>query len=226
MDRRVKIMVVEDDEVLAKEICLFLEKWGYELVLARVFSDIIGEFAAHRPQLILLDINLPYYDGFYWCSQIRQISDVPILFISSRNDDRDQIMAIAQGGDDYVEKPFRLELLKAKMEAVLRRTYQYKVKEQIFLNQNLIFECGSQAMFVDGKEVDLTKSERKILTKLLEHRPDVVTREELMMELWNTDEYVSDGTLTTVICRLRGKLKAASGEELINTKKGQGYFIS
>lgn len=226
MDRRVKIMVVEDDEVLAKEICLFLEKWGYELVLAREFSDIIGEFAAHRPQLILLDINLPYYDGFYWCSQIRQISDVPILFISSRNDDRDQIMAIAQGGDDYVEKPFRLELLKAKMEAVLRRTYQYKVKEQIFLNQNLIFECGSQAMFVDGKEVDLTKSERKILTKLLEHRPDVVTREELMMELWNTDEYVSDGTLTTVICRLRGKLKAASGEELINTKKGQEYFIS
>ena len=226
MDRRVKIMVVEDDEVLAKEICLFLEKWGYELVLAREFSDIIGEFAAHRPQLILLDINLPYYDGFYWCSQIRQISDVPILFISSRNDDRDQIMAIAQGGDDYVEKPFRLELLKAKMEAVLRRTYQYKVKEQILLNQNLIFECGSQAMFVDGKEVDLTKSERKILTKLLEHRPDVVTREELMMELWNTDEYVSDGTLTTVICRLRGKLKAASGEELINTKKGQGYFIS
>lgn len=226
MDRRVKIMVVEDDEVLAKEICLFLEKWGYELVLAREFSDIIGEFAAHRPQLIFLDINLPYYDGFYWCSQIRQISDVPILFISSRNDDRDQIMAIAQGGDDYVEKPFRLELLKAKMEAVLRRTYQYKVKEQIFLNQNLIFECGSQAMFVDGKEVDLTKSERKILTKLLEHRPDVVTREELMMELWNTDEYVSDGTLTTVICRLRGKLKAASGEELINTKKGQGYFIS
>lgn len=226
MDRRVKIMVVEDDEVLAKEICLFLEKWGYELVLAREFSDIIGEFAAHRPQLVLLDINLPYYDGFYWCSQIRQISEVPILFISSRNDDRDQIMAIAQGGDDYVEKPFRLELLKAKMEAVLRRTYQYKVKEQIFLNQNLTFECGSQAMFVDGKEVDLTKSERKILTKLLEHRPDVVTREELMMELWNTDEYVSDGTLTTVICRLRGKLKAASGEELINTKKGQGYFIS
>lgn len=106
MDRRVKIMVVEDDEVLAKEICLFLEKWGYELVLAREFSDIIGEFAAHRPQLILLDINLPYYDGFYWCSQIRQISDVPILFISSRNDDRDQIMAIAQGGDDYVENRF------------------------------------------------------------------------------------------------------------------------
>lgn len=226
MDRSVKIMVVEDDEVLAKEICLFLQKWGYKLVLACEFSDIAAEFAVHRPQLVLLDINLPYYDGFYWCSQIRQVSDVPVLFISSRNDDRDQIMAIAQGGDDYVEKPFRLELLKAKMEAILRRAYQYKVKERIFLNQNLTFECGSQAMFVDGKEIDLTKSERKILTKLLEHRPDVVTRDELMMELWNTDEYVSDGTLTTMICRLRGKLKAVSGEELINTKKGQGYFIS
>lgn len=134
-------------------------------------------------------------------------------------------MAIAQGGDDYLEKPFHLELLKAKIEAPLRRTYHYKEREKISLWGKLVFDCGTQMMFVDEKEVELTKSERRILAKLLAERPDVVTREELMMELWSTDEYVSDGTLTTVISRLRSRLKEACGEEIICTKKGQGYFV-
>lgn len=220
-----KIMIVEDDEVLAGEIGVFLEKWGYETVTAQKFNEIEAEFVQYRPQLILMDINLPFYDGFYWCSRIRQVSEVPIIYISSRNDDRDKIMAIAQGGDDYVDKPFRLELLKAKIEAILRRTYQYKVREQIFLKQDMYFDSASQSLFFREKEVELTKSERRILTRLLESRPDVVSREELMMELWNTDEYVSDGTLTTVICRLRSKLKAVCGEEIIQTKKGLGYFV-
>lgn len=220
-----KIMIIEDDETLAKEIDSFLVKWGYETVTAQKFDQISQEFSAQMPQLILMDINLPYYDGFYWCSRIRRISQVPIIYISSRNDDRDKIMAIAQGGDDYLEKPFHLEMLKAKIEALLRRTYQYKVKEQIFLKNGMYFDAASKILFFDGKEVELTKSERRILAKLLENRPDIVTRDELMMDLWNTDEYVSDGTLTTVISRLRSKLKASCGEEIINTKKGQGYFI-
>lgn len=226
MDVKMKIMIVEDDAVLAKEIASFLVKWGYETVLAHKFDGIIQEFSRCAPQLVLMDINLPYYDGFYWCRGIRQISTVPIIYISSRNDDRDKIMAIAQGGDDYVDKPFRLELLKAKIEAILRRTYQYKIREKIFLSEELYFDDASQMMFFGGAEIELTKSERRILKKLLEQRPDVVTREELMMDLWNTDEYVSDGTLTTVICRLRSKLKAVCGEEIIRTKKGQGYFVS
>ena len=220
-----KILIVEDDPVLAEELREFLRHWGYETEAARQFDRIDEEFSRERPQLILMDINLPYYDGFYWCSRIRQISQVPVIFISSRGDDRDKIMGIAQGGDDYVEKPFRLEMLKAKIEAVLRRTYEYRVKEQVFIKGGMHFETHSGMLFFEGKEVELTKSERRILARLMELRPGVATRDELMMELWNTDEFVSDGTLTTVICRLRSKLKAACGEDIIRTKKGQGYFI-
>lgn len=225
MDTKIKIMIVEDDEVLAKEIAIFLAKWQYEAIEVKRFENITEEYTKVRPQLILMDINLPYFDGFYWCNQIRQISKVPIVYISSRNHDSDKIMAIAQGGDDYVEKPFRLELLKAKIEAMIRRTYEYKVRERISLSEKLYFDMESQQIYYLGNEIELTKSKRRILAKLMECRPDVVIREELMMELWNTDEYVSDGTLTTLISRLRMKLKSVCGEEVIRTKKGQGYFI-
>lgn len=221
-----KIMIVEDDEALAGEIEAFLHRWGYETAVAAKFDRILEEFLEVSPQLVLLDINLPYYDGFYWCGKIRQVSAVPILYISSRGDDKDQIMAMAQGGDGYVEKPFRLELLKARIQSVLRRTYEYKVKEQIFLGGTVRMDLAAQALYVGDREVELTKSERRILAKLAANRPDVVTREELMMDLWETDEYVSDGTLTTMICRLRNKLKAACKTELIGTKKGRGYFLA
>ena len=220
-----KILIIEDDETLAGEMASFLVRWGYETHTIRRFDSILEEFREIRPQLVLMDINLPFYDGFYWCARIRQVSRVPILYISSRSDDRDKIMAMAQGGDDYVEKPFHLDLLKAKIQAILRRTYEYKVKEQIFLGDNLYIDGEQQALFMGEKEIFLTKSERKILMKLAEKRPDVVTREELMMALWETDEYVSDGTLTTLISRLRDRLRTQCGREMIATKKGQGYFL-
>lgn len=219
------IFLVEDDEILAGEIEQFLKKWGYQTTVARNFQNILSEFTLYHSHLVLLDINLPYYDGFYWCSQIRQISDVPIIYISSRSDDKDKIMGMAQGGDDYIEKPFHLELLKAKIEAILRRTYQYKTKDRIPFKNGMYFEENTASLFYKEQEVDLTKSEKRIMKKLLERKPYIVTREELMVELWNTDEFVSDGTLTTIICRLRNKLKAVCGEEIIATKKGQGYFI-
>ena len=220
-----KILIIEDDKTLAGEMASFLVRWGYETHTIRRFDSILEEFREIRPQLVLMDINLPFYDGFYWCARIRQVSRVPILYISSRSDDRDKIMAMAQGGDDYVEKPFHLDLLKAKIQAILRRTYEYKVKEQIFLGDNLYIDGEQQALFMGEKEIFLTKSERKILMKLAEKRPDVVTREELMMALWETDEYVSDGTLTTLISRLRNRLRTQSGRDMIATKKGQGYFL-
>ena len=244
MDTKLKIMIIEDDAALAREIGLFLEKWQYAAAVAEQFDDILQEFAQKRPQLVLMDINLPCHDGFYWCSQIRQISKVPVIYISSRDDDRDKIMAIAQGGDDYVEKPLRMELLRAKIEAMLRRTYEYKVRERVFLSAGLCFDCAVQSLYCfrqcvgeEGgempsandrrveEEIDLTKSERRLLSRLVESRPDVVTRDELMMELWNTDEYVTDAALTTIISRLRTKLKSACGEDVIHTKKGQGYFV-
>lgn len=220
-----KIFIVEDDTILARELAAFLERWNYKTVTAQCFDAIEQEFMECSPQLVLMDINLPFYDGFYWCSRIRQSSSVPILYISSRNDDKDKIMAIAQGGDDYVEKPFQLELLKAKIEALLRRTYQYKVREQIYLKEGLSFDLNSSRMYYCGEAVELTKSELKIMTKLSENRTEIVTREELMTELWSTDEYVSDGTLTTMVSRLRSKLKGICGEEVIQTKKGLGYFV-
>lgn len=220
-----KIMIVEDDEILAGEIALFLSRWGYGTETAGQFGRVLDEFIRCRPQMVLMDINLPFFDGFYWCSRIRQVSKVPVLFISSRGDDRDKIMGMVQGGDDYIEKPFCLELLKAKIQAILRRTYEYKVKEQIILGEGLYFDWPGQALFCGGKEINLTKSERQIFACLAEARPDVVTREELMTALWETDEYVSDGTLTTMICRLRNKLKAACEREIIGTKKGWGYFL-
>lgn len=225
LDAKMIIMIVEDDETLAEEIKQFLERWGYQAVKAGHFEDILKEFDSCRPHLILMDVNLPYYDGFYWCRKIRESSDIPIIYISSRDDDRDKIMAIAQGGDDYVEKPFCLELLKTRIEAILRRTYQYKVRERYHLKEDIYFEKGSPSLFCRGREILLTGSEQKILTKLTEQRSKVVTREELMTELWNTDEFVSDGTLTTLISRLRSKLKTYCSDEMIRTKKGEGYFI-
>lgn len=225
MDTKIKIMIVEDDEILVKEMALFLTKWNYESIEIKKFDNITEDYLREKPQLILMDINLPYYDGFYWCNQIRRISNVPIIYISSRNHDSDKIMAIAQGGDDYLEKPFRLELLKAKIDAMIRRTYEYIVREQINLTEELCYDTTSQQIYYKGNEIELTKSERRILAKLVECRPNVVIRDELMMELWNTDEYVSDGTLTTLISRLRTKLKNSCGVEIIQTRKGQGYFV-
>lgn len=225
MDQPITIMVVEDDEVLAHEMKQFLMKWKYHAVIARSFDHILDEYMQYQPQLILLDVNLPYYDGFYWCHLIRNVSDVPIVYISSRQDDHDKIMGMAQGGDDYIEKPFCLELLKAKIDAILRRTYHYKVKEKVYFHQGLSFDRTSSALFYQDQEIELTKSERKIMNVFIDKRSQVVSREELMMVLWNTDEFVSDGTLTTLICRLRHKLHDMCQQDIILTKKGQGYYI-
>ena len=225
MEAGMKIVIVEDDRVLAEEILQFLEKWGYQAAVARQFEDITSECMDMQPHLILMDINLPCYDGFYWCRKIREKSQVPVIYISSRSDDMDKIMAIAQGGDDYVEKPFCLELLKAKIEAMLRRTYQYQVHARILLGPGLN-NHRAQSRLVNQKTVlELTNSDHRIFAILAENKSEIVTRQELMMELWSTDEFVSDGTLTTMVSRLRGKLKKISGTDLIVTRKGQGYLI-
>lgn len=225
MNSSMKIMIIEDDHTLAGELSQALTRWGYDTAIAGQFDDILEEFIQCRPQLVLMDVNLPFHDGFYWCGRIRQVSKAPVLYISSRGEDSDKIMAMAQGGDDYVEKPFHLELLRAKIQAMLRRTYEYKVKDQIFLGGELHYDWEHQALYLGDREVSLTKSERLVFAKLAQERPDVVSREDLMMVLWETDEYVSDGTLTTLVSRLRGRLRAQCGQEIIGTKKGQGYFL-
>ena len=220
------IMIVEDDAALAGEIRHFLERWGYFAYIVRNFEEIIREYRQVKPCLVLMDINLPFYDGFYWCRRLREVSDVPVLFISSRGEDSDKLQAYAQGGDDYIEKPFRLELLQAKIEAVLRRTNARPALERIYLTEEVYFEPVSMSLFAGGQAIDLTRSERKVLAKLVESRGRTVMREELMMALWSTDEYVSDGSLTTLVSRLRSKLSESCGREIVMTRKGQGYYIT
>ena len=219
------IMIVEDDDALAQALREYLLTWGYDAIPVHKFSDIVQEYLDIAPQMVLLDVNLPFYDGFYWCQKLRELGDVPIVFISSRNEDKDKIMAIAQGGDDYIEKPFHLELLKVKIDALFRRVYQYNRSDHIKLTANLKFDFNHQCLFYNEQEIELTKSERRIMVTLLQRKGAIVSREELMMALWNTDEFVSDGTLTTLISRLRNKLSAYGGETLIQTKKGMGYRI-
>lgn len=223
---KMKIMVVEDDKMLANEISDFLLKWNYLVFVAKDFENLLTEFSKIEPQLILLDINLPFYDGFYWCRKIRELSNVPIIYISSRSDDSDKIMGIVQGGDDYLEKPFNLSVLKVKIDAILRRTYEYKRKEKIYLYQNIYFEENSGKLFYKNDYLELTKSELKIIQTLINNRSNVVTRNELMDVLWNTDEYILDNSLTVLISRMRSKIKKFCGNEIIQTKKGKGYFIA
>mgnify|MGYP000585747970 FL=1 len=221
----ITILIVEDDKILANEFKEYLNKYGYQVNLIENFSKVLNECMNICPDLILMDINLPFYDGFYWCSKIREYSQVPMIFISSRNSDNDKIMAIAQGGDDYVEKPFNLPVLRAKIEAITRRTYQYKVNQKIYIKDNIFYDYSNNCIYFKNEKVDLTKSENIIIKVLLEEKDKVVSRNALMDELWNTDEFISDNTLTVLISRLRLKLKDVIGDELICTKNVQGYYL-
>ena len=219
-----RILIVEDDLTLANELALLCQRWGFEALCARQFQEIREEFMACQPDFVLMDINLPYFDGFYWCEQIRKISNVPVLFLSSRDQNADKVMAMAAGGDDYVEKPFDSELLLLKIRAMLRRAYEYKANDREYLNDEMYYENG---MFVcNGKSVELTRSESKIMSMLLAKRGCIVSREKLMQQLWNTDEFVTDASLTVLISRLRAKLgEITDGNDVIVTKKGMGYYI-
>lgn len=221
----IKIMIVEDDFQLATQLKSYLIKWGYDVQNVESFKDVLDEFNNIKPDLVLMDINLPFYDGFYWCFKIREISKVPMIFISSRDSDNDKIMAIAQGGDDFVEKPFNLTLLKAKIEAILRRTYQYKVEQKAFVKENIYYDAINSVIIKYNIEVELTKSENTIIKTLLKEKGNVVSRAILMDELWNTDEFISDNTLTVLISRLRAKLNDYINDEIVYTKKGLGYYI-
>lgn len=221
-----KIMIVEDDLILARELQLLCVKWNFQAKYLEDFKHVDQVYCTYQPDLILLDINLPFYDGFYWCQKIRENSTVPILFISSREQNADKILALSAGGDDYIEKPFDLELLLVKIKAILRRTYEYKHLEKECLDEDTSYDIVRGRFVYQNKVLELTKSEGKIMSTLLGQRGNWVTREQLMMTLWNTDEFVTDATLSVHISRLRNKLKElTNGKDIIKTKKGVGYYI-
>lgn len=221
-----KILIVEDDLILAEELRLLCKRWGFEAEYLQDFSAVDVEAAKRKPELILLDITLPSFDGFYWCERIRRNSNVPVLFLSSREQAADKRMAMMAGGDDYVEKPFDSEFLALKMRAMLRRAYEYTKNDREYLEENIYYDRGRQALIVGETEIEFTRSEGRIFHVLLSCKGMVVSRERLMESLWNTDEFVTDASLSVIISRLRGKIRqCTNGKELIHTRKGQGYYI-
>ena len=220
----IRIFIVEDDEIIASEIAKSLRSWGFDAVIARAFDRIDEEFAAAAAQLVIMDISLPYYNGYFWCERIRRTSKVPIVFLSSRTDTADVVMAVNMGGDDYIAKPVVMELLIAKVQAMLRRAYDYETGASLhFLGAE--FDAASSSLLVGGTKQELTKNESRILQALLEKRGAIVSREELMLKLWDSDEFVDDNTLSVNVTRLRKTLSEAGLGDCVKTHKGQGYSL-
>lgn len=220
-----KILIVEDDSTIAEELKRHIESWGMQARCAADFSSVLEEFLAYDPQLILLDISLPFFNGYHWCTEIRRVSKVPILFLSSASDSMNIVMAMNMGADDFICKPFDLSVLTAKIQAVLRRSYDYNDKVNVITHKGAILNTSDATLSYESKKIDLTKNDFKILQALMENRGSVVSRETLMQRLWETDSFVDENTLSVNVTRLRAKLSAAGLHDFITTKKGLGYIV-
>lgn len=216
---------MEDDETIARLIKKHLEKWEYEVSTVQDFGNVLGEFAVCDPQLVLLDIRLPFYNGHYWCTQIRQVSKVPIIFLSSVSDNMNIVMAMNMGADDFIPKPFDLEVLTAKVQALLRRSYDFAGSSSMLEHKGMLLNLSDATLLYQEQKVELIKNELKILQTLIENKTQVVTRETLMTRLWESDMYVDENTLSVNVNRLRKKLTSIGLEDSILTKKGIGYQI-
>lgn len=221
-----KIMIVEDEPIIRDMIGESIRKWGYETIILDDFSQVLEIFLKENPHLVLMDINLPVYDGFYWCNKIRDISKVPIIFISSRNTPMDMVMSMNMGGDDFIQKPFYEEVLITKIKALLRRTYSYtETVATIIEHDGIILNLNNGDVFYGDKKAELTKNEFKILNILMQNKGTVVSREKIMRSLWEDESFVDDNTLTVNITRIRKKLAELGKENYIATMKGEGYII-
>ena len=221
-----KILLVEDEPTIRDMLGETLGKWGYEEVSVDDFSLVLQVFLAEMPHLVVMDINLPVFDGFYWCKAIRQISNVPILFLSSRSTPMDVVMSISMGGDDYVQKPFYEEVLLAKIQALLRRTYSYgDALPDIRQHDGVTLNLANGDVLFGDKKAELTKNELKILNVLMQNIHAIVSREKIMRSLWQDENFVDENTLTVNIARLRKKLADIGKGDFIGTRRGEGYII-
>ena len=220
-----KILLVEDDEIISKSIKQHLENWNFEVVTAKDFRNITKEFTACNAHMVLLDLMLPFYDGYYWCKEIRKISNVPIVFLSSVSDNMNIVMAVNMGGDDFIAKPFDLDVLTVKIQAMLRRTYDFVSQSVVLEHQGAMLNLTEATLIYGSEKLELTKNELRILQVLMENKEKVVTRDTLMTKLWESDSYVDENTLSVNVNRLRKKLESAGLENFIQTKKGIGYRL-
>ena len=220
-----KIFLVEDDDAIAGAVARHIASWGWEVRRAADYTDVAGEFTAFSPHLVLLDIGLPFRNGYHWCAEIRKLSQVPIIFLSSASDNMNIVMAMNMGGDDFIAKPFDLEVLTAKLQAMLRRTYDFAPPAALLGCRGAVLDTGDNTLRYQGETLALSRNEYRILQVLLEHKGTTVSRETLMRKLWETDSYVDENTLTVNMARLRRKLEGMGLTNFIRTRKGLGYLI-
>ena len=220
-----RILIVEDDASMAKAMKTQIDSWGNQAETVKDFQNVISAFLSFDPHMVLMDIMLPFYNGYHWCSEIRKISNVPVVFISSASDNMNIVMAMNMGGDDFIPKPVDLTVMMAKIQAVLRRTYDMAGKIPVLEHRGAVLNLNDTTLLYDGEKIELTKNEFRILKTLLEQKGKVVSRDTLMTRLWQMDDYVEENTLTVNVTRLRKKLEQAGLFDFIKTKIGSGYII-
>ena len=224
-ERLYKILIVEDDETIAGGLKNHLEKWNYQAECMTDFKDVMGKFVDFEPQLVLLDIVLPFFNGFHWCQEIRKISKVPIIFLSSANDNMNIVMAMNMGGDEFIEKPFDLNVLTAKVQALLRRAYSFQGNVNVLEHEGMLLNLNDASLSYKGEKISLTKNEFRILQMLMENSGKIIARDDIIARLWESDAFIDDNTLTVNVARLRKKLENVGMEGRIKTKKGIGYYL-
>ena len=220
-----RILLVEDDPGIAQAVCAHLRQWELDARCVQNFRAVMEEFTAFDPQLVLLDISLPFFNGYHWCTQIRAVSRVPVVFLSSASENMNIVMAMNMGADDFIAKPFDQRVLIAKVQALLRRAYDFSQAAPTLSHRGAALNTADQTLRYNGQKIALTKNEYRILLTLLEGRGRVVSRERLMERLWETDSFVDENTLTVNVNRLRKKLDAAGLNGFITTRVGAGYLV-
>ena len=220
-----KILIVEDDMVIANVLKQHLQKWNYEVKTVSDFKNVMECFLEFDPHMVLMDISLPFFNGYHWCTEIRKRSQIPVIFLSAASDNMNIVMAISMGGDDFIAKPFDLTVVTAKIQAWMRRTYTFQNQIHVLERQGVVLNIGSAELPYQNKKIELTKNDFKIMQILMEYAPNVVPREEIMKRLWESDEFIDDNTLTVNITRLRKKLEENGIDDFIRTRKGIGYYI-
>ena len=220
-----KLLIVEDDAGIAAAIKAQAEAWAMSCRVIEDFRGVMREFAEFQPHLVLMDISLPFFNGYHWCAVIRRVSKTPIIFISSASDNMNIVMAMNMGGDDFIAKPFDMAVLMAKVQALLRRSYDFAASAPLIEHKGAILNLGDGTLTYQGAAIPLSKNEYRILLSLMENKGRVVSREKLMERLWETDSFIDENTLTVNVGRLRRKLEAAGLKDFIATKIGVGYIV-
>ena len=221
-----RIYIVEDDSGIAESIAQLAKNWGLDTRCASDFQAVLSEFAAYDPHLVLMDVSLPFQGGYYWCEQIRRVSSVPFLFLSSASDSMNMVMAMNMGADDFLAKPFDFHVLIAKIQALLRRAYDFAATVPVLCHRDAMLSTGDGTLTYHGQKIELTRNEQRILMTLMENRGKTVSREKLMETLWASDSFVDENTLSVNVNRLRKKLDAAGLRDFIKTKVGVGYSLA